>query len=82
MAWSMERPTAGDNGGEDDLDALAAHAQHPMAVLFTQVADVRPSGLEDAQAEHRDQREVAGVRRLAGRSEKCLELQVREPESW
>ena len=70
---------------EDDLGAFAADAQHPMAMLFTQIVDVRPSGLEDAQAEqpgHRDQREVTGVRRLAGRSKKCLKLQVREPESW
>jgi hypothetical protein len=50
---------------EDDFGAFAAHAQHPMAVLFAQVVDVCPGGLEDAQAEepeHRDQREVAGVR--------------------
>ena len=50
---------------EDDLGAFAAHAQHPMAVLFTQVGNVRPGGLEDTQAEqpeHRDQRKVADVR--------------------
>jgi len=51
--------------GLDDLGAFAAHAQHPMAVLLAKVGDVRAGGLEDAQAkrpEHRDQREVAGVR--------------------
>jgi len=34
---------------EDGLGALAAHAQHPVAVLVTQIGDVRPGGLEDAQ---------------------------------
>ena len=49
----------------DDLGAFATHAQHPVAVLFAEVGDVRRGGLEDAQAEepeHGDQREVAQVR--------------------
>ncbi len=50
---------------EDDLGAFAAHAQHPVAVLLAKIGDVCPAGFEDPQAqepEHRDQREVAGVR--------------------
>jgi hypothetical protein len=53
-------------------------------MLFTQVCDVGPGGLEDAQAqqpEHGYQREVAGMGGLPGRGEQSLELQVREPES-
>lgn len=46
---------------EGDLGAFAAHAQHPVAVLFTQVTDVCAGGFEDAQAEHGHQREVAWV---------------------
>jgi hypothetical protein len=50
---------------QDDLGAFAARAQHPVAVLLTNIDDVSPAGFEDPQAqepEHRDQREVAGVR--------------------
>ena len=57
---------------QDDLAAFAAHAQHPVVVLFTQVGDVRPGRLEDPQAEkaeHRHQREVAWILRLASRGE-------------
>src|SRR5208282_3871815 len=36
---------------QDDLGALAAHAQYPVAVLFAQVGDVGAAGLEDPQAE-------------------------------
>jgi len=49
---------------QDDLGALAAHPQHPVAVLFTKIGDVSASGLENPQAEqpqHRHQREVARV---------------------
>ena len=56
------RPSLRD---EDDLGAFAARAEHPVAVLLTQIGGVRRGGLEDAQAEqpeHRNQREVAGVR--------------------
>jgi hypothetical protein len=35
---------------QDDLGALAAHAQHPVA-MFAEVTDVGASGLEDPQAE-------------------------------
>jgi hypothetical protein len=38
-------------GGQDDFGALAAHAQHPVAVLFAEVGDVGGGGLEDPQAE-------------------------------
>ena len=52
-------------GHQDDLGALAAHAQYPVAVLLTKVGDVGAGGLEDPQAEqpeHGHQREVAWVR--------------------
>jgi hypothetical protein len=65
------------------LGSFAAYAQHPVAVLFTQVGDVRTGGLEDPQAEqpeHGHQREVARVRGLPGRGEQGLKLQVREPQ--
>jgi hypothetical protein len=32
---------------EDDLVALADHAQHPMAVFLAEVSDVRAGGFED-----------------------------------
>jgi hypothetical protein len=50
---------------QDDLGAFAAYAQHPVAVLFAEVGDVRAGGLEDPQAEeaeHGHEREVARVR--------------------
>ena len=34
---------------EDDLGALAAHAQHPVAVFFAEVGDVSAGGFEDPQ---------------------------------
>ena len=55
---------------QDDLGALAAHAQHPVAVFVAEVSDVRGGSFEDPQAEeaeHGHQREVARVRRLPGR---------------
>ena len=36
---------------QDDLGALAAYAQYPVAVLLAEVDDVRAGGLEDPQAE-------------------------------
>jgi hypothetical protein len=36
---------------QDDLCAFAAHAQHPVTVLFAEVADVSAGCLEDPQAE-------------------------------
>jgi hypothetical protein len=50
---------------QDNLAALAAHTQHPVAVLFTQIGDISPGGFEDAQAEqpkHGQQGEVAEIR--------------------
>jgi hypothetical protein len=35
---------------QDDLGALAAYAQHPVAVLLAEIGDVRARGLEDPQA--------------------------------
>jgi len=58
-------PDRGRQRHQDDLGALAAHAQHPVAVLFAEIGDVRAGGLEDPQAEqseHGHQREVARVR--------------------
>jgi hypothetical protein len=57
---------------QDDLGALAAHPQHPVAVLLAEVGDVRAGGLEDPQAqqaEHGHQREVGRVRRFSGGGE-------------
>jgi hypothetical protein len=43
------------NGGrerdQDDLGALAAHAQRAVAVLLAEVGDVRAGGCEDPQAQ-------------------------------
>ena len=64
---------------QDGLGPFAAYAQHPVAVFFAEVVDVRSGGFEDPQpeqAEHGDKREVARVRGLPGRGEQCLELQV------
>jgi hypothetical protein len=36
---------------QDDLAAFAADPQDPVAVLLAEIADVRPSGLEDPQAQ-------------------------------
>jgi hypothetical protein len=68
---------------KDDLGALAAYAQDPVAMLFAEIGDVRADGLEDPQAEqaeHGYQCEVARVIRRPGRSEQGLELQVREAQ--
>jgi hypothetical protein len=68
---------------QDDLGALAAHPQHPMAVFLGEIGDARAGGFEDPQAEqakHGHQREVVWVRRLPGGGEQGLELQVREPQ--
>ena len=35
---------------QHDLGAFAAHAQHPLAVLFAEIGDVGPGCFEDAQA--------------------------------
>jgi hypothetical protein len=50
---------------QDDLGALAAHPQDPVAVLLAEVGDVGAGGFEDAQAEqseHGHQGEVVRVR--------------------
>jgi hypothetical protein len=68
---------------QNDLGALAADAQHSVAVLLAEVADVCGGGLEDPQAqqaEHGHQREVVAIGGLAGGGEQGFELQVREPE--
>jgi hypothetical protein len=68
---------------QDDLGSFSAYAQHPVAVLFAKVGDVRAGGLEypqAEQAEHGHEREVAGMGGLAGGGEQGLELQVSEPE--
>jgi hypothetical protein len=36
---------------QDDLGSLAAHPQHPVSVLLTEVGDVRARGFKDSQAE-------------------------------
>ena len=64
-------------GDQDDLAAFAADAQHPVAVFFAQVGDVRAGGFEDSQAEqsqHRHQGEITGMGGLPGCGEQGLEL--------
>jgi len=68
---------------QDDLGALPAHPQHPVAVLLAEIGDVCACGFEDPQAEQPErghQREVARVRGVAGGVEQGLELQVGEPQ--
>jgi len=53
---------------QDGLGAFAAHAQHPVAVFFAKISDVRTGGFEDPQAEqpeHGHQREEAEAARRA-----------------
>jgi hypothetical protein len=80
----IDRPPDGwRQGDQDDLGAFAAHAQHPVAMLFTQVGGVGAGCLEDPQAEqaeHGHKGKVAGMGGLAGGGEQRLELQVREPK--
>jgi hypothetical protein len=58
---------AADRGRQRDKDHLGSFAAHPedaVAMLLTQVGDVRAGGFEDAQAEqseHRDDGEVGWV---------------------
>lgn len=78
VAVEQDRPSRPDSGrlvegpadswgqrNQDDLGALAAYPQDPVAVLFAEVGDVRSGSLEDPQAEqpeHGHQREVIRVR--------------------
>ncbi len=64
---------------EDDLAALAVHFQDAVAVPFAEVLDVGAAGLEDPQAEHRDEGEVVGVRGEPGGGQRRLELQGVSP---
>jgi hypothetical protein len=65
-----DRPVDGTPDGrrqrdQDNLGALAAHAQHSVTVFLAEVGDVCSGGLEDPQAqqaEHGYQREVVRVR--------------------
>lgn len=62
------------------LAAFAVHEQHTVAVFFAEIVGIGVAGFGDAQAEqsqHRDQREVELVRRLACGGEQGFELQVR-----
>jgi hypothetical protein len=70
---AIDRP-AGRRGqrNQDDLAALPADPQNPVAMLLAEIADVRAGGLEDPQAQqpqHGDQGEVVPVNGLAGRGE-------------
>jgi hypothetical protein len=78
-------PDRGRQRDQHGLGPFAAHAQHPVAVFFAEVADIGAGGLEDPQAqqaEHGYQREVARVWGLPRCGEQCLELQMGEPKSW
>jgi hypothetical protein len=71
-------PYCGRKRDQDDLGALAAHAQHPVAMFLAEVTDVGASSFEDPQAEQPEyghQREVVRVRRLPGGGQRSLELQ-------
>ena len=77
-ARSIARATAGGSGDEDDLAALTAHAQDPVAVFLTEITDVGSAGFEDPQSEqtqHRDEGEVIRVGRQPGGGEQGFELQ-------
>ena len=50
-ARSIARATGGRQWHEDDLAALAAHPQDPMAVFLIQVGDADLAGFEDPQPE-------------------------------
>jgi hypothetical protein len=68
---------------QDDLGALAAYTQDPVAVLLAKVGDVGAGGFEDPQAqqaEHGHQSEVIRVRRVTGGGEQGPELQVGESQ--
>src|SRR5579863_2724920 len=58
-------PDRGRQRDQDHLGALAAHAQDPVAVFFTEVGDIGTGGFEYPQAEqpkHGHQRESTRVR--------------------
>ncbi len=58
-------PGGGRQRDQDDLGAFAAHAQHPVAVIFAEAGDAGAGSFEDPQAGrtgHGYQREVARVR--------------------
>ena len=89
-AVPAESPTPGFTHLQ--VEALLTAARGPanrgdfaqVTMLFPQVGDVRPGGLEDPQAqqaEHGHQREITSVRRPTRRGEQRLELQVSEPQS-
>jgi len=64
-ARSIARATAGGSGDEDDLAALTAHAQDPVAVFLTEITDVGSAGFEDPQPEQTQYRDEGEVIRLA-----------------
>jgi hypothetical protein len=54
---------------QDDLAALATHAQDPVTVFLAQITDVRAGGLEDSHAqqpEYGHQREVEPPEKYSG----------------
>ena len=69
---------------QHELSALAAHAQDPVAVLFTKVGDVAAGGSEDPQAEHGDQHEVVlvrGCQAAVSRASDCRWVNLRVGDS-
>ena len=48
---------------QDNLGALAAHAQHSVAVFLAEVGDVCSGGLEDPQAQQAEHETVEGRNR-------------------
>ena len=58
---------------QDDLGALAAHPQDPVAVFFAQVGDVGAGGFEDPQAQQPEHDQLAAhrVRERRGGAGRC-----------
>ncbi|WP_228819371.1 hypothetical protein [Nocardia transvalensis] len=62
---------------QDDLAALADHAQDSVTVFFSDIADVASAGFEDPQpeqAQHHHQREVEPIGRVPRRRQQRLDL--------
>ncbi len=66
MARSIPRPTAGWSGASTTLVPFPHIPQHPVAVLFAEVAYLRASGPEDPQAQEREHGHEGEVVRVRG----------------
>ena len=66
MARSIARPTAGCSGASTTLVPFPHIPQHPVAVLFAEVAYLRASGPKDPQAQEREHCHEGEVVRVRG----------------